>query len=271
MMWINLGGKSRGLASPAPQDHLGAAGSRGCRVLIHVGRDRNVAVDLKLAVWLALAAGAVNAAGFRALGYFSANMTGNVSSLSDFLAIGRSRTALWFLALLLAFVLGAFVSGLLAEAGRRLEIRGIYALAILLEALLLLGLAVSDLAWPDRLGGGLLMPGLSFLMGLQNGATTRISDGRVRSTHVSGIATDIGLEAARLLASPLDRAGGRAQRRVVAARLWLHLSTLGAFFLGGVMGVLGYEALGPVVYGAVAVMLIAVAVPGLKGAMREEG
>ncbi|MGI3166065.1 YoaK family protein [Pseudooceanicola sp. 200-1SW] len=230
-------------------------------MLIHAGQDRSVSVDLRLAIWLSLAAGAVNAAGFRALGYFSANMTGNVSTLSDMMALGRIGTALWFLALLLAFILGAFVSGLLIAMGHRRRIRGIYAFSILLEALLLVLLALMDLLWQVAFAGHLMLIGLSALMGLQNAATTRISDGRVRSTHVSGLATDIGLELAAL-ASPGE--AGVDTRRLVAARLGLHLATLLAFFSGGLAGVWGYERTGPVVFLAVAALLLVLAVPQLR-------
>ncbi|MGO8462711.1 DUF1275 family protein, partial [Rhizobium ruizarguesonis] len=40
----------------------------------------------------------------------------------------------------------------------------------------------------------MLVPGLAFLMGLQNAVVKRISDARVRTTHVSGMATDLGIE-----------------------------------------------------------------------------
>mgnify|MGYP000465543877 CR=1 FL=1 len=111
-------------------------------MLIHAGPERAVSFDLRLAVWLSLAAGAVNAAGFRALGYFSANMTGNVSAMSDALALGRVGTALWLASLVVGFVVGAFVSGLLIARGEARGIRGIYAFSILLEAGLLVALAV---------------------------------------------------------------------------------------------------------------------------------
>lgn len=230
-------------------------------MLIHVGQDRTAAVDLKLAIWLSLVAGAVNAASFRSLGYFSANMTGNLSSLSDFLALGQGRLALGFAVLIAGFMLGAFVSGLLIEVGRRMRVRGIYSLSILLEGGLLAVLAVLDLAWPGLTGPAALMVGLSFVMGLQNGASTRISDGRVRTTHVSGIATDIGLGAAQLLAG-----GAGELRRVLTARLLLHVSTLAAFFAGGLLGVWGYGALGAVIYAVIALLLFAIALPGLKRA-----
>ncbi|NDU99854.1 YoaK family protein [Pseudoroseicyclus tamaricis] len=224
-------------------------------MLIHVGGERTVAIDLRLAAWLALAAGAINAAGFRSLGYFSANMTGNVSTLSDMIALGTWRPALLVAALLAAFILGAFVSTLLIEAGRRRRILGIYAFSILLEALLLLALALLDIALPPQIGRWTMLLGLSLLMGLQNAATTHISDARVRSTHVSGVATDIGIALALLT--------GRADSAQVRPRLKLHGATLGAFLLGGVAGVWGYERAGALVFVAVALLLLALALPQL--------
>ncbi len=236
-------------------------------MLIHVGKNRSVAIDLRLAVWLALVAGAVNAAGFRALGYFSANMTGNVSTASDMLALGRWGSALWFLSLLAAFVAGAMVSSMLIDAGRARRIHGVYAFSIVAEAVLLLILAALDLAFPVAVGGRLMMIGLSFLMGLQNAATTRISDGRVRTSHVSGIATDLGIE----LASVLRRSRSQGARSAaMRARLTLHLATLAAFFGGGVAGVLGYERIGPWIFVLVAGVLLALAVPELRRAYGTE-
>ncbi len=234
-------------------------------MLIHVGEERTVAVDLRLAAWLALVAGAVNAAGFRALGFFSANMTGNVSTLSDMLALGRWRLAGWLAALVAAFIAGAFVSGLLIDAGRRRQIRGIYAFSIVLEALLLIGIAGLDMALGRGPGDYAMLLGLSFVMGLQNAATTRISDARVRTSHVSGIATDIGLELSALTAREADR-----PRAVTRARLLLHGATLAAFLFGGVAGVLGYEWIGPLVFVAVAGLLLALALPELGRALGAE-
>lgn len=233
-------------------------------MLIHAGKERRATFDLGLAVWLALAAGAANAASFRSLGHFSANMTGNVSTTSEALAIGHLGTALWLISLVVAFVLGSFISALLIEVGRRRRVRGIYAVSILLEALLLLILAGVDMLWPSAAVGRLMLVGLSLLMGLQNAATTRISDGRVRTTHVSGIATDIGLELAALIGRGEAVRGDT--RDVVIGRLLLHLATLGAFFTGGVAGVWGYQVAGPLVFAAIAVLLLLVALPQARRA-----
>ena len=140
----------------------------------------------------------MNAAGFYAVGVFSSNMTVNVSSLADHLALADLAATLPHLGLVAAFVLGAAASAVLLNAGRRRGMAHIYALSILAEAALLAGLACAVL----------LSYGLSFLMGMQNVVVTRISDARVRTTHVTGMVTDIGIELGNLLDLAWHRHGG---------------------------------------------------------------
>ena len=140
----------------------------------------------------------MNAAGFYAVGVFSSNMTVNVSSLADHLALADLVATLPHLGLVAAFVLGTAASAVLLNAGRRRGMAHIYALSILAEAALLAGLACAVL----------LSYGLSFLMGMQNVVVTRISDARVRTTHVTGMVTDIGIELGNLLNLAWHRHGG---------------------------------------------------------------
>ncbi|WP_176083888.1 YoaK family protein [Martelella sp. HB161492] len=226
-------------------------------MLIHVGDDRTVAIDMRLAVSLAAVAGAINAAGFRSLGYFSANMTGNVSVLSDELAQGLPRLAFWLLCLVGFYIFGAFTSAILIEYGRQKQIRGIYAYSILLEAGLLAFLAAIELIFPHPVTGSIMVLSLSFIMGLQNAATTRISGARVRTTHVSGTATDIGIELAVLLAGARDN----DRRSVVFSRFKLHAATIIAFLLGGIAGAFAYGIAGAWVFLAVAAILFMIAAP----------
>ena len=100
-------------------------------MLITQGAARNERINLNLACSLAAIAGALNAAGFYAVGFFSANMTGNVSTLSDHLATMQWLPALFYLAIVLAFILGAALSSIMINAGRRRAIHGIYAYSIL--------------------------------------------------------------------------------------------------------------------------------------------
>jgi len=239
-------------------------------MLVREGEERSNDVDQKLACTLAAIAGALNTAAFYAVGFFSANMTGNVSSFSNNLALGNVAAGLFFLTIVATFIVGSAVSTLLINAGRRRRISGIYAFSILLEASLLALLGFADLWLPLAHRGPVLVLGLSFLMGLQNAVVTRISNARVRTTHVSGMSTDIGIELGMLI----DIARGREARSEAASyldRLRLHGWTVLAFLAGGIVGVLLYRALAGVMLVATAALLFAVALNGLLGARRLRG
>ncbi|MEO5755978.1 MAG: YoaK family protein [Mesorhizobium sp.] len=207
-------------------------------------------------------AGSLNAAGFQATGFFSANMTGNISALSDHLGLAQLGWAALFSSLVAAFIAGAFVSGLLIEAGRKHAVRAIYAYSIVLEAALLVALSLIDVFLPAAQSGSILVLGLSFIMGVQNAATTRISNARVRTTHVSGMATDIGIGLALLANNSPERAN-------VVALLRLHVSTITSFVVGGIAGVVIYLAIGDWLLLVCAVLLFAISLPEARRASRD--
>jgi uncharacterized membrane protein YoaK (UPF0700 family) len=231
-------------------------------MLVREGEDRSLLVDRRLAWSLAAIAGGLNAAGFYAVGLYSSNMTGNVSALADHVALGDLGAGLVYLAIVLTFIAGAAVSALLINAGRRRRLAGIYAFSIMTESVLLAALGTVDL-WlmgPGR--GSLLVFGLSFLMGLQNAVVTRLSNARVRTTHVTGMVTDIGIELGNLL----DNAWHRGRLEVSSfncEKLRLHSETVLCFLGGGILGVLGYRQIGGWLLLAGAAALLALALPGL--------
>ena len=232
-------------------------------MLVREGSDRNEAIDLRLASCLAAIAGALNAAAFYAVGFFSANMTGNISSLSNHAALGQWGSMAFYAAILLAFMFGAMASALMISRGRRRKSPGTYGYVILVEAVLLAGLGAADLWLLGNGHGPALILGLAFLMGLQNSMTTRISGSRIRTTHISGTATDIGIG----LATMLDLYRGREHTESVAetiGKLKLHLCTILSFLLGGVIGVLVYRAVGGYLLIASAAILLAIGVGSLR-------
>lgn len=208
-------------------------------MLVHEGSERNASIDRRLGCTLAAIAGAVNAAGVLAVGYYSANMTGNVSALASGLHEGRMELVLSCCGLILAFVAGAVLSALLVNAGRRHNLPSIYARSILLEACLLGLLGAVDFLFSAQPRDPVLAYGLSFLMGLQNATVTRISGARVRTTHMTGMLTDVGLELADWLEGffhPVDP----ARRTGTRERLGLHAAIVLSFTLGGVAGAFLY-------------------------------
>src|ERR1700692_3568311 len=231
-------------------------------MLIRQGNSRNNDIDRRLACTLAAIAGALNTAAFHAVGFLSANMTGNVSALSDHAGLGEWLVGTFYLLIVLTFIIGAAVSTLLINAGRRRRIHSIYAVNILVEAVLMTLLGCAELRLPPAHRGPVLILGLSFLMGLQNAVVTQISDARVRTTHVSGMSTDIGIELSMLF----DIARGReldADAAPYRSKLRLHVQTVLSFLAGGVVGVVIYQAIGGVLLFGAAGLLLAMALAGL--------
>lgn len=230
-------------------------------MLIRQGDNRDERIDRWLASMLASVAGGLNAAVFHAVGFFSANMTGNVSALSSLLAYGRWLQGLGYLSIVLTFVGGAMASILVIDAGLRRGVATIYARVVIAEALLLALLWFTEVALPRPASGvPLLILGLSFLMGLQNAIVTHISDARIRTTHVSGMATDIGIELAKLTYR-CRRSGEAGETEKPADKLHLHLQTIGFFLAGGVVGVLLYRLIGIGTLLVASIPLLLVGVP----------
>jgi len=199
---------------------------------------------------LAFIAGAANAGAFLAVNLYTSHMTGIVSSLADHLVLGQFTLALAALGAVLSFLLGAMVSAIMINYGRRRGLRSLFALPLLLEACLFLvfGLMGSTLAGVT----GLFVPAtvmlLCFMMGLQNAVITKISGAVVRTTHLTGIVTDLGIELGKLVY--WNRTGadmvGSASQAVVADRdrLSMFALLLTCFLVGGVLGAIGFKQIG---------------------------
>lgn len=212
-------------------------------MLITTDAARTFNTDSRLACTLAAVAGALNTAAFESVGFFAANMTGNISSLSDHLAKINLSAGVFFLAIVLLFIAGSAFSTLVINAGRRRGISTIYAVNIFIEGLALIALGAAESVWTLASPGAWLILCLSFLMGLQNAVVTRISNARVRTTHVSGTATDIGIELAMLF-DVLRRKESPQNTSLYLERLRLHFYTVMAFLIGGVAGIWLFRWLG---------------------------
>lgn len=228
---------------------------------------RNKPNDLILGMLLAFVAGAINAGGFLAVGQYTSHMTGVVSSIADNLALGLfSLVGIGFL-LLLCFGGGAATSAMLIHWGRRHARRRQYAYPIAVEAVLLLsfgalGTLIHDVPWAALATA----PLLCFVMGLQNATITKISGARIRTTHLTGMITDIGIETGKLVFSALSRSDRLPAVRADRHKLGILARVVGMFFLGGVLGALGFNHLGYGFAVPLAALLLILAVPNLMSA-----
>ncbi|WP_306590566.1 YoaK family protein [Geothrix sp. 21YS21S-4] len=216
------------------------------KLLVREGSLRSESLNRQLAWAMAFVAGAVNAGGFLAVSHYTSHMTGVVSSMADELAGGDLITALAALAMMVSFLAGAFVCTLLISFGQRHRMRSRYALTMALEAVLLLvfGFMGNRLQQEIRLTLPTTVMLLCFIMGLHNAVTSIISGAAVRTTHLTGTVTDIGIELGRLAYVNVHHRHGR--ERIVAnrAKLKLLLLILVSFLGGGVMGALGFRHIG---------------------------
>lgn len=230
-------------------------------MLIKVGDERTINVDLFLAGLLSSMAGALNAVGFLIAGSFTANMTGNISASADHLANGDILIALTFVGLVVAFICGASIAAFAIKIGEKRHIRSVYALAIVAEAAILFVLGAVLIFSFAQTHEIFLVIILSFIMGLQNAVTTLISQARVRTTHVSGMATDIGIE---LAAMALD-AGSHND---AVPKLKLYSLTLACFAIGGICGALLFQIVGNWLFIIAAIVLFLIALPAAFRAHR---
>ncbi len=197
-----------------------------------------------LAQVLIFIAGAINAGGFLAVQQYTSHMSGIVSGMADNLVLGEVRIVLSGLGALLSFILGAASSAILIKLGQKLALRSQYACPLLFEAFLLVvfGLLGSKAGLHQWLFVPITVSLLCFVMGLQNAMISKLSKAEIRTTHITGMVTDIGIELGKLMYFNIDK----EQPQVLADRTKLAmLATLvGLFFAGGVAGALGFKYIG---------------------------
>ena len=181
------------------------------------------------AITLAGIAGMVNAVGFLGFEHLAvSHVTGTTTQLGTALADGNWRGVRHLWAVLIAFSLGAMLSGLIIQdstlrLGRR------YGVALALVAALLL--AAIPLFLRQQLNGALLA---AMACGLQNAMVTTYSGAVVRTTHLSGMFTDLGIGLGHLLRG----------LPVPMRRLTLSGLIISGFLCGGILGTWSFRALG---------------------------
>lgn len=195
--------------------------------------------DLFLASVLALIAGAINLGGLFALGHFASHMTGYLSWLADGVVLAEAGLVRLSLMALVLFFIGGILStfGLIWLAIYHPTLRVVVLIsgqAVLLVLFAAAGLLPEGLAQTAGLGI------LCFTMGYQNAMITKMSHFTIRTTHMTGLVTDLSIEIGRFCAaSTLTRTLRPDPRRTAILSL-----VIGLFVVGGILGSLAFGALG---------------------------
>ena len=162
--------------------------------------------------WLLLAgsAGAVNAGAYVATKQFASHVTGTATMVG--LEVREPVLILNYLLVLAAFVIGAmspalFLSYQLKRRRRTTYSIPLLAVSVLLCLVALLGArgALGTIATNvDAAGDFVLLSMLALAMGIQNAAVSSSTGRAVRTTHLTGDSTDLGLELSLAITSRGD-------------------------------------------------------------------
>ncbi len=204
----------------------------------HQGKTRTLSHNLRIASLLSFVAGIVNVAGFFAVQRLTTNVTGHFAFFVDeVFKLNFWKGFVYFLYIFF-FFLGSFVSNLLIEIISRKNDQYIYIVPAVIEAAILfaIGFWGKDfiIESPNTIACSLL-----FAMGLQNSLVTTISSARVRTTHLTGLFTDLGIELSQLFFYK-----AKEQKHKLVSSIKLRFTIISFFFMGGIVGAVLYTKVG---------------------------
>ncbi len=230
----------------------------GIPSFVFIAQAHSFTQQARLAITLAWVAGFTNVLTIIICDHATSHVSGTVSQWGMDLIQGKWDLLYLTSYLIATFFMGAAVSTICTEAGKRQGWESIYVLPMAIQALLLCAFAIGVEFYDHKeiRSGPMLysMLGLaSSSMGLQNATITRISGGVVRTTHMTGVLTDLGSDSVHLLLAVIDwlrepRAKRARFRKAMqlqpsARRVSLLASIVGSFALGAGLAAFGYEKL----------------------------
>lgn len=224
---------------------------------------------------LACVAGVINAVGFVAFGGFVTHVSGNATRAAVEYSEGHFLIAGVFLVGIFFFISGAVTTTLLLRGHSIESPKVTYGLPLIVEALLIGGVAwfasdkinTGQTLEIERIKDAWYLNLLTFAMGMQNAIIRQGTGTIIRTTHMTGIVTDIGIALGTVLSrtgadfvkspraflhTPTDQSFLAALKvrlsnlyqRFHLERFFLHITLLLAFLLGAVLGTFGYLRVG---------------------------
>ena len=200
----------------------------------HKGRRRTFYHNLRLASTLSFVAGLVNIVGVLSVATLTTNVTGHFAFLAEEVSLKNYTKAITYIFYVLFFLFGAFTCNFLVELVSIKKPRISHALPMFIEILILTTIGFSTDFNPLYIAYALL-----FTMGLQNALVTNISQSVVRTTHLTGLFTDLGIDLSQLF---FFKAAD--QRKKLMAGIKLRLTIISFFFIGGILGGILYSKIG---------------------------
>jgi len=191
------------------------------------GRIRSFKHNLQIASILSFVAGMVNVTGFLSVQELTTNVTGHFAFFVDEVFKFNFIKGFVILLFVLFFLLGSFVSSFILEFMYKKRNIYLYIIPAIMEAIILFFVAL----WGQnliKLRPEYLAYLLLFSMGLQNSLVTSVSNSKVKTTHLTGLFTDLGIELSQLFFYKEP-----TQNKQLKLSIQLRLAIICFFFLGG--------------------------------------
>lgn len=220
----------------------------------HRGKNRTYFHNLKLASALSFVAGIVNIAGVLSIRVLTTNITGHFAFFSEEILLTHYSEALTYLVFIVCFLGGTFCSSFMVEfsSGRRMFRPHLIPLITEILIVGFVGIA-GDKTWGFSISPYSIAGLLLFAMGAQNSLVTRVSQSVVRTTHLTGLFTDLGIELSKLFFKEREN-----EKKQLKKNITLKLVIIACFFSGCILGGFGYRMIGLKVLLATAGLLFCV-------------
>ncbi len=197
----------------------------------HKGKNRTYKHNLLLAALLSSNAGLVNITGVLSLSVLTTNVTGHFAFFSEQLSLHQYDLAINFLIYIFSFLFGSFFSSILTEYFEAKEKKTSHGLSMSIEIILLFSVGYYLKYYNNILSTEVIASTLLFAMGMQNSLVTQISSSTVRTTHLTGLFTDLGIELSQLFFHKKIE-----EKNMLWKSINLRLAIITFFFLGGILG-----------------------------------
>ncbi|MFL0354558.1 YoaK family protein [Xanthomarina sp. GH4-25] len=196
----------------------------------HQGKSRTLIHNLRIASVLSFVAGIVNVTGYLSFKQLTTNVTGHFALfINDVADLNFWKGTIYFL-YIFSFLFGSFLSSFLIDTFKNNKQLNVFIIPTIIEGLILLSIGITsnfiDIKSPD-----FIICLLLFAMGLQNSLVSKISNAIVRTTHLTGLFTDLGIDISHLCFPNLY-----PQRDKLKSNIKLRMYIISFFFAGGLIG-----------------------------------
>jgi len=194
----------------------------------HQGKNRTFIHNLRLATLLSFVAGIVNVTGVLSIKTLTTNVTGHFAYFAEEVMKKNYSAAITFFIFTIFFIIGSFVSNFLAEIISKKNPNLSHVIPISLEIIVLISVGIyGEQSELSSFEGKWIAFSMLFAMGIQNSLVTKISQSTVRTTHLTGLFTDLGIELSQLFFYKKPE-----ETKKLKTSIYLRLSIIIFFFLG---------------------------------------